>query len=366
MAPVVWTSPTGGSRSKGSVSLPVVLVYEPAEAIVASGLARLRAQCSVTSRPARRFEPEAAVRALLVVVLRVGREQLLEMTSPEVKGTNSPIGPLSWHSSASLSIICHGPPPVLLRRVPDLQPAEILPADSFGQGHRADGSPPRGPRAEASGPWPRPLPDHGPSDPRGAQPVASALALLSRHARDPAALAPGALEKQEASGNVGEPCEAPDVPRSAMSSSSSSSDSAGRTDAGNVFSSHSGRASRSRDPSLGKLDPPSTSTPRSRTSTSERAYVEGVPRRPGERHLDHRLLRRGHHQVHPALCTVRHRAPEPRSPHPRGHRSSDRLLCHPSCPQPRRGSRRATSVVPVLDPRPRRQVHRQLRQGVRL
>ena len=26
----------------------------------------------------------------------------------ELKGTNSPIGPLSWRSSASSSIICHG------------------------------------------------------------------------------------------------------------------------------------------------------------------------------------------------------------------------------------------------------------------
>ena len=84
MAPVVRTSPTGGSRSKGSSSLPVVLVDEPAEAIAASDLARLRAQGSEACRPARRFEPEAAVRALLVVVLHVGREQLLEMASLEL------------------------------------------------------------------------------------------------------------------------------------------------------------------------------------------------------------------------------------------------------------------------------------------
>src|ERR1019366_6586464 len=57
-----------------------------------------------------------------------------------LKGTNSPIGPLSWHSSAPSSIICHAPRPVLPRHVPDLRPAEILPADSFGQGHRADGA----------------------------------------------------------------------------------------------------------------------------------------------------------------------------------------------------------------------------------
>ena len=81
--------------------------------------------------------------------------------------------------------------------------------------------------------------------------------------------------------------------------------------------------------------------------------LEAVSHRPGERHLGHRLLRRGHHQVHPALCAVRHRAREPSGAHPRRHRSSDRVLCHPGCPQPRRRSRRARSVVPVLDPRPR-------------
>ncbi|MGA2805349.1 MAG: integrase core domain-containing protein [Acidimicrobiales bacterium] len=130
--------------------------------------------------------------------------------------------------------------------------------------------------------------------------------------------------------------------------------------------SHSGRASRARGPRLGELDPPGTSQPRSRTGSARWTDLEGVPHRPGERHLGHRLLRRGHHRVQPALCAVRDRAPEPSGAHPRGHRSSDRLLRHPGCPQPRRRSHRARSVVPVLDPRPRREVHRQLRRGVRL
>jgi len=77
--------------------------------------------------------------------------------------------------------------------------------------------------------------------------------------------------------------------------------------------SHSGRASRSRDPSLGKLDPPGASTPRSRTSTSERAYVEGVPRRPGERILATDFFVVDTSKFHPALCSVRHRDPEPHS-----------------------------------------------------
>src|ERR1039458_7666500 len=64
----------------------------------------------------------------------------------------------------------------------------------------------------------------------------------------------GTGSSRVASGSVGEPSEALDVPRSAMRSSSSSSDSAGRTAAGDV--SHSGRASRARGPHLGELDPP--------------------------------------------------------------------------------------------------------------
>ena len=110
-----------------------------------------------------------------------------------LKGTNSPIGPLSWRSSASSSIICHAPPPVLSHHVQGPRPAETPPADTFGKGHRADGAPPRGPGAEASAPWSRSLPDHGPSDPRGPQSTSSkvALGLFSRHARDSSPLAPG-------------------------------------------------------------------------------------------------------------------------------------------------------------------------------
>ncbi len=84
----------------------------------------------------------------------------------------------------------------------------------------------------------------------------------------PETLLAGIGSSREASGNVREPSEVLDVPHSAMRSSSSSSASAGRTAAG--MCSHPGRASRARDPRLGKLDPPGTSTPRSRTSSSER------------------------------------------------------------------------------------------------
>jgi hypothetical protein len=87
---------------------------------------------------------------------------------------------------------------VLSHHVQGPRPAETPPADTFGKGHRADGAPPRGPGAEASAPWPRSLPDRGSSDPGCAQPVAPAMAvaLLSRHARDTAPLASGALETQ--------------------------------------------------------------------------------------------------------------------------------------------------------------------------
>src|ERR1035438_2207261 len=79
-----------------------------------------------------------------------------------VKGTDSPIGPLSWHSSALSSIICHAHQPVLPRHVPDLRSAGISPTDSFGQGHRADGAVPRSPRAQTAAPWSRSLPTRRP------------------------------------------------------------------------------------------------------------------------------------------------------------------------------------------------------------
>ncbi len=46
--------------------------------------------------------------------------------------------------------------------VPDLRSAGISPTDSFGQGHRADGAAPRGPRAQTAAPWSRSLPTRRP------------------------------------------------------------------------------------------------------------------------------------------------------------------------------------------------------------
>ena len=111
--------------------------------------------------------------------------------------------------------------------------------------------------------------------------------------------------------------------------------------------------------------------PRSRTSTSESGRTwKAVSRRAGERHLGHGLLRRGHHQVYPALrglfvieiaeLAAVHILEV--TDHP------DRL---PLSPRWRRnlGRRISPSAVgrfAVLDPRSRREVHRQLRRGVRL
>jgi len=107
-------------------------------------------------------------------------------------------------------------------------------------------------------------------------------------------------------------------------------------------------------------------TPRSRTSTSERAYVEGLPRRPGERHLGHRLLRRGHHQVHPALCSVVIEI-QSRIVHILGAPIIRPAPLSPSWPATSQGiSPSAVVFLPGLNPRSRREVHRQLRRGVLL
>jgi hydroxyethylthiazole kinase-like sugar kinase family protein len=53
----------------------------------------------------------ATRRECLDRILNFGRRHLKHVLAEcVVKGTNSPIGPLSWHSSASSSIICHAPP----------------------------------------------------------------------------------------------------------------------------------------------------------------------------------------------------------------------------------------------------------------
>ena len=146
-----------------------------------------------------------------------------------MKVAKTSIGPLYCPSSTPSTIISYGPPPVLLRHMPDLRSAGISPMDSVRRGHRADGAAPRGPRAQAAAPWSRSLPTRRRSDARCAQPSRSkvALALFSRHVRDPAPLASGA--SRVASGSLGEPCEALGFSRSTMSWSSSSSVSAGRT-----------------------------------------------------------------------------------------------------------------------------------------
>ena len=116
----------------------------------------------------------------------------------EVKGTNSPIGPLSWHSSAPSSIICHAPRPCHLamcrifgllrycRRTALDKDVELMVLR-----HEI-----RVLKRQLHGRVRHRTTDRVIS--RGAQSTSSkvALGLLPRHARDPAPLAPGALETQ--------------------------------------------------------------------------------------------------------------------------------------------------------------------------
>jgi hypothetical protein len=73
------------------------------------------------------------------------------------------------------------------------------------------------------------------------------------------------------------------------------------------------------------------------------------------------LVHPRHHHATPALRSVRHGSPHPHGAHSRGDRPPDRGLDHPSRPQPPDGPRRAHQLVPLPDPRPGRQVHRQRR-----
>ena len=116
------------------------------------------------------------------------------------------------------------------------RPAPILSADRDGQGHRDHGAPPPGayPRAPTQS---------------TASPIAlwiGSLVALSQLLRDgagapsssrPIPCSAGTGSSRDASGNVGEPSEVMDVPRSATRSSGSTSDSAGRTRSGAVSAS---------------------------------------------------------------------------------------------------------------------------------
>ena len=109
------------------------------------------------------------------------------------------------------------------------------------------------------------------------------------------------------------------------------------------------------------LAPHNRSRSRSTTIGTDLATVPG---RAGPRDPRDRLRPRRHSLPASPLRPDRDRArAPPRAPH-RDHRPSDRGLGHPTGPQPPHGSRQPRRPVPVLDPRPRQQVHHRVRRRV--
>ena len=106
--------------------------------------------------------------------------------------------------------------------------------------------------------------------------------------------------------------------------------------------------------------PPPPCTPQVRT------HLGRVSPRPGQGHRRHRLLHRRHRVVPALLRALRDRARTSGRPPPRRYRESQRALGDPGGPELHLGARRRRTTGPVLDPRPRHQVHRLLRPRLRL
>jgi hypothetical protein len=87
----------------------VVLVDGPTQHVATADVAERQASRGHFAERCGHLESKAAVRPMLVVMPDVVAKDCFEVVTAEneLKGTNSPIGPLSWHSSAPSSIICH-------------------------------------------------------------------------------------------------------------------------------------------------------------------------------------------------------------------------------------------------------------------
>ena len=129
---------------------------------------------------------------------------------------------------------------------------------------------------------------------------------------------------------------------------------------------HPGRTGRPRPPDrrIDRVDHPQGRGYRSR-STTVRADLAPVPVRAGPRDPRYRLRPRRHGLPAPPLHPDRDRTRASPRAHRRDHRPPHRRLGHPTGPQPAHRPRRPLRPVPVLDPRPRQQVHRRVRRGLR-
>ena len=102
------------------------------------------------------------------------------------------------------------------------------------------------------------------------------------------------------------------------------------------------------------------------SATKGRTHLDRVPARPGQEHRSHRLLHHRHRFPPSLLRALRHRGGTTRRPPPRRHGQSQRILGDPSRTQPLWRARRDWPEGAIPHPRPRHQVHRQLRQRLRL
>ncbi len=128
-----------------------------------------------------------------------------------------------------------------------------------------------------------------------------------------------------------------------------------------------GRIAPARSPGRRRHHPPHPGQSPSRPGAPPpRPDLADLPPCPGRRIAGHRLLLRRDHRPAPAVCPIRDGGRDPAGAHPGRHREPDRSVDRAAGPQPTPGRGGADQLVPVPDPRPRREVHGGFRRRIRL